>query len=136
VETTTRGDYVARKGDAQLGSRIERSDQPRSLHNPLADNPPHGARRFAPAHPAGRRQWARAAAMAAWAAVTVALGAIAQVIVAIVKELPSDEASLEEYVWRRIQGVLCFKICGHAVHLFKQFRNEPEPNKGDQEYNN
>jgi hypothetical protein len=31
---------------------------------------------------------------------------------------------------------LRFKICGCAVHLFKQFRNEPEPNKGDQECNN
>ena len=75
----------ARKGDAQLGSRIERSDQPRSLHNPFADNPPHGARRFAPTHPAERPQWALAATMAAWAAAAVALGAIAQVIVAIVK---------------------------------------------------
>ena len=106
METTTRGDYVARKGDAQLGSRIERSDQPRSLHNPFADNPPHGARRFAPTRPAERPQWARVATIAAWAAVAVALGAIAQVIVAIVKEVPSDEASLEEYVWRPIQGVL------------------------------
>ena len=29
-----------------------------------------------------------------------------------------------------------FKICGRALHLFKQFRNKPEPNKGDQECNN
>jgi hypothetical protein len=28
---------------------------------------------------------------------------------------------------------LRIKICGRAVHLFKQFRNEPEPNKGDHE---
>jgi hypothetical protein len=80
-----RRDYVARKGDRQLGSRIKRSDQPRALHNPFADNPPHGARRFVSTHPAERPQWARAATMAAWAAAAVAPGAIAQVIVAIVK---------------------------------------------------
>jgi hypothetical protein len=87
---------------SELYSHLLYCAQLRSLHNPFADNPPHGARRFAPAHPAERPQWARAATMAAWAAVAVALGAIAQVAVAIVKEVSSDEASLGEYVWRPI----------------------------------
>ena len=49
-----RHDNVPWKTDAQLGGRFEGTNQPRSLHDPFDDNPPHGARRLAPTDPGKR----------------------------------------------------------------------------------